>query len=227
MSILVQRHEFLSLRELYNLMVCDTFSGECYKWRILMKLARILTTCLTGSFLSTTAFAAQNIQPFPLDRETMLVGYEGGSHITLDTSCLVSKNTADGVYSYSIKVNYESKNKMLLSWNYLDWILNQYPNAISAQVASAHIFPIKIGKGEYIFRFKTKEKPLWFEHTKIVLFPNLPAGAEERKNNVEMEKWSEVTVSSHDYVSASVGVGATSCLPESLLVFPQNLTSGF
>lgn len=196
-----------------------------------MKFLSFVVISIFLAILSTQSLSAQEkhreYPPFPLNNTVNTAAYSGSS-LHIRTTCTVNKRVGDKSYSYVITVDYETRKRMLLSWNFLDWILSQYPNAIETRHSSPNLFLLKAGKGNYTFRFKSLEKPLWFGETVMRVFPNEPLNARELENNkAEAKEYSGVTISSYDYVKATVGLGKIpSCLPANLLVFPNSTRSG-
>jgi len=167
--------------------------------------------------------SAHASESYPLN-QTIGGSISSGDDLTIETACLVTKK--EDTYTYAITVTYKSNTRRLLSWNYLDWILSQYPNALKSRYANPHLFPLAAGSGRYLFIFDSKEKPVLFEHTHLEIFPYEITDAEMReKNNRMAEEYSGVRVFSHNhnynYLSAQMRVGMSSCLPENLGVFSR------
>lgn len=170
--------------------------------------------------------AAEQYQAFPLNQEINTMAYNAND-LEVQTSCVVNKSDGEEAYSYTITLDYKTTEKMLLSWNFLNWILNQYPNAIKTRSPSSHLFPLNVGEGNYTFRFESKEAPVWYEHTLIKVFNTSTTVEYTELLKEYSEEYSGVTVSSYDFLSQISGVGASSCLPKNLLVFPQSVRPGF
>lgn len=177
--------------------------------------------------VSQVSIASEEHLPFPLNRSVTTDSFSSDS-IYLSATCIVNKSDKDSVYSYTITVAYKTDKKRLLSWNFLDWILSQYPNAIETRYAASNLFPLNTGEGQYSFYFESSEAPLWFEKTLIRVFPYEPPNADEMERTKEVaEEYSGVSVSSYDYVASDIGLGVSSCLPENLLVFPNGARGGY
>ncbi len=166
-------------------------------------------------------------RPFPLNRAVDTSSYSSGFDFYLNTTRTVSKDDKNNTYSYTIVVNYKSDKQLYFSWNLLDWILSNYPNAVKHKRAQQHLFPIEVGESKYVFTIKNAEAPVYSGNTLVQIFPRTPRDKEGLEYNKETGSWSGVSVSSYDYLAPESEVGFVSCLPRNLLVFPRNSRSGF
>lgn len=181
-----------------------------------------LLICLAAVLTLTSAALAQKhggVQPFPANGDPVGGAYDGGGGLSLKTSCAVTFDKTSGMYAYTIALDYKSDKERLLSWNALDWVLSQYPNAVGLGHSNAHLFPLQVGKGDYTFRFQTKDRPMSVERTAIRTFARDLPSAEKRASNKEIAGWSGVAVSSYGYLQQEVGLYFPMCLPEPLLIF--------
>ncbi|MDP3725928.1 MAG: hypothetical protein Q8R36_01890 [bacterium] len=161
---------------------------------------------------------------FPLNQPVF--SFLGGNKLSMHITCTVNKTPESALYEYIIALDYKTPEKKLLSWNFLDWILSNYQNAIERKSADSHLFPLKIEGGNYKFSFKSEEAPVWSGSTLVQIF-HQEASAERVELNERSARDLGISVSSYDYLSYSMAFGASSCLPRNLLVFPRNLRSGF
>ena len=168
------------------------------------------------TMLALGAAYANGYSPYPL--EVPYGSQFGSGNFHIGTSCLVRSNGLS--YDYEITVTYESDKDRLFSWDYLDWILSQYPNALgNPKFVKKHLFPLN-GKGSYTFRFSSAERPLNYEGTHLQVFQLADSDRSEHNKVIALE-YNGVTVSSYDYISAEVGLGKAVCLPAHLRVFPE------
>jgi hypothetical protein len=143
-----------------------------------------------------------------------------GAGLRLAVSCQV---TTKGLrsYDYVISIEYTSDVEQLMSWNYLDWILSQYPNALEHPgFVTGHLFPLKVGSGNYTFRFTSEYFPVVYDSHMQVFKVADPE--RESLNQKGAAEYSGVTINSHDYLSAHLGLGQRICLPANLRVFPES-----
>lgn len=193
------------------------------------KFAVLAVTAMFFVLAATqSSFADEKYHPFPLNHNVSTDSFSGNG-LFVSTFCTVNKNDENELYSYSIVVKYKTDKNMLLSWNFLDWILGQYTNAMrEPSYAVPNLFPLNIGEGNYTFRFKSTEAPLWFQNTLMQIFPYETPNAREQELNKEVaEEWSGVSVSSYNYINVDIAQDLASCLPSDLLVFPNSTRSGF
>jgi len=143
-----------------------------------------------------------------------------GAGLRLAVSCQV---TTKGLrsYDYVISIEYTSDVEQLMSWNYLDWILSQYPNALEHPgFVTGHLFPLKAGSGDYTFRFTSEHFPVVYDsHLQVF---RVAEPERESRNEKGAAEYSGVIINSHDYLSAHLGLTETICLPSNLRVFPES-----
>ena len=79
-------------------------------------------------------------------------------------------------------------------------------------------------EGAFTFRFKSKEKPVWFEQTLVSAFRNEDPDDTEGliRREQKAKTYDGVTVSSYDYLDSEAIFEVSICLPKRLLVYGRN-----